>query len=219
MDTSYLADSFNKFQSVSGTLQNSVYHALKDAIMQQKLPAEITEGQISLTLGVSRTPVREAMHKLSAEGFLEISHGKKAKVICITDQDIADISIVLRDLHKTSIELCVDRVTQEDLDQLKELLGLMEYYTAKQNFNQLVNYNTQFHLKICSFGHNKWLYTIMENLLNTSLVYRTHATARQGRAETGLKDHKKIYQMLCEREKQALIPFIEKHVNSAFERP
>lgn len=216
MHTDYLAESFKSLQTVSGTLQDSIYHVLKDAILLQKLPAEITESQISLALNVSRTPVRAAMHKLSAEGFLEISHGRKAKVIYITEQDIADIAIVLRGLHKTAAELSVQHITNDDLAQMKELLGLMEYYTEKQNYNQLVSYNTMFHLKICEFGHNKWLYSIMENLMNTSMVYRVHATARPGRAETALEDHKKIYELLCQRDKDALIPFLEKHVSRAF---
>lgn len=212
----YLSESFSNFQKVSGTLQNSVYHVLKDAILLQKLPPEITESQISLALGISRTPVREAMHKLSTEGFLEISHGRKAKVIYITEQDISDISVVLRGLHKTATELSIQHITDEDLLQLRELLGLMEYYTKRQDYNQLVSYNTLFHLKICEFGRNKWLYSIMENLLNTSMVYRTHATSRSGRAEIALEDHKKIYDLLCQRDAATLIPFLEKHVSRAF---
>lgn len=216
MYTDYLARSFDQFQTVSGTLQDSIYHVLKDALLLQELPPEITESQISLALNVSRTPVREAMHKLSAEGFLEISHGKKARVIYITEQDIADISIVLRGLHKTTAELSVQHITAEDLLQLKELLGLMEYYTQRKDYNKIVFYNNMFHLKVCEFGRNKWLYSIMENLLNTSMVYRMRATARPGRAEIALTEHKKIYELLCQRNKEELIPFLESHVSHAF---
>ena len=218
MDYDYLVNAFSKFQAVSGTLQNSIYHTLKEAIFFQKLPGEITESQISLALNVSRTPVREAMHKLSAEGFLEIVHGKKAKVIYITEQDIRDIATVLRGLHNTSIELCIDKITDSDLDELKGLLDLMEYYVDKHDIGQLVQYNTKFHLKICQCGHNKWLYNIMKNLLNTSLVFRAQVTERPGRAEHGLEEHKTIYRLLCERNGDELKRFMERHVKVAFEQ-
>ena len=58
----------------------------------------------------------------------------------------------------------------------------------------------------------------MENLLNTSMVYRTHATSRPGRAEIALEDHKKIYDLLCQRDAASLIPFLEKHVSRAFSK-
>lgn len=213
-----LITAFRKYQPISGTLQNAIYHALKEAILNQRLPPEITESQVSLSLNVSRTPVREAMHKLSAEGLLEISHGRKARVKCITERDIADISIVLKGLHMISITLCVARATDNELNQLKELLDLMEYYTGRQDIDQIARYNTLFHLKICEFGKNKWLYDIIENLLNYSLVFRSRVVSRAGRAEHALEEHRQIYRLLLQRDEEGLKSMIETHVNTAFEQ-
>lgn len=213
----YLQKAFEKYQSTSGTLQNTIYHALKDGILYQQLPSEIAESQISLALDVSRTPVGEAMQKLSAEGFLEIQHGRRARVKYITEEDIRDICRILKELHLISVELCIANATDEELHQLEETLKLMEFYTQRRELEKIVYYNTLFHLKICKLGKNKWLYNIMENLMNYTFVFRSRVAGKPGRMDTSFLEHTRIYQLLLDRNLPELQKFVRQHVDTAFQ--
>lgn len=213
---SELRTSFGKYQENACTFQNAVYHTLKEAIFEQSLGDEVTEGQIASELNISRTPVREAMHKLSVEGLLEISHGRKAKVRRITRQDIDDIAVVLKGLHRTAMELCIANATAEDFLQLEEIFALMELYTNRSDPDQTTQHNTRFHLKICELSRNRWLYDITTNLLNYTYVYRKHAVSRPGRIERALAEHRQIIEVLRSRDLDEARRVISEHVSSAF---
>ena len=110
-----------RFQSYSkeySTLKDATYAALKDAILLNMFPSEITETEISALLHISRTPIREAMLQLSNDGLLEINHGRKAKIRSLTEKDITDLAIVLDSIHHLALMLCIDHASKEDLNRM-----------------------------------------------------------------------------------------------------
>lgn len=212
----YLKLTFKKYQIEFGTLQSAIYHTLEESIFTGKLAGEIAEPSISSILGVSRTPVREAMHKLSAVGFLEISHGRKVKVVPITQRDFQDISLVLRELHRIAIELCVRNRTQEDLDKMDEALALIDLYTEREDYAQLIHYNTEFHRAIVEGSKNKWLKDIVCNLMNYTSVFRMHVIQKEGRKGHARDEHRQIYKAIVDRDSELAKKLITEHVNKAF---
>ena len=103
---------FELYRREYSTLKDATYYSLRDAILLNYFQNEIAEAQISSILNISRTPIREAMLQLSRDGLLDISHGRKAKIIPLTPQDLTDISVILDNLHSLSIALCVDRADE-----------------------------------------------------------------------------------------------------------
>ena len=126
-----------RFQSYSkeySTLKDATYAALKDAILLNMFPSEITETEISALLHISRTPIREAMLQLSNDGLLEINHGRKAKIRSLTEKDITDLAIVLDSIHHLALMLCIDHASKEDLNDMEETIALISFYTKRKDF-------------------------------------------------------------------------------------
>ena len=140
-----------RFQSYSkeySTLKDATYAALKDAILLNMFPSEITETEISALLHISRTPIREAMLQLSNDGLLEINHGRKAKIRSLTEKDITDLAIVLDSIHHLALMLCIDHASKEDLNDMEETIALISFYTKRKDFHHLHKYNSRFHSQI-----------------------------------------------------------------------
>lgn len=208
---------FEHYTRENNTLKNATYYALKEAILLQLFQDEITENQIASILGVSRTPIREAMLQLSRDGLLEITHGKKAKIVPLTAQDIHDIAVILKSLHRLAIEQCVERATEEDLHKIEETVALINFYTGRKDMRHLTECNTRFHLQIAQFSKNKWLLDIMDRLLSYTLVYREFAASRPGRMEEACKEHTELYDVICQRDAQRAEEMVEAHVKRAFD--
>lgn len=211
-----LKEYFVKYSHTAPTLKSATYLALKETILFSSPGEEVTENQIASILGISRTPVREAMHQLSSDGFLEIHHGKKAKILGMTAKDMTDISIILKNLHSLSLELCIANASAEDIGQLEETTALINFYTERKEISKVSYYNTKFHTQIATFGKNKWLTDILEKLLSYTMIYREYAVSRPGRMETARQEHMQILEAIINRDNEAAQKIIKLHVESAF---
>lgn len=207
---------FERYRREYSTLKDATYYSLRDAILLNYFQNEIAEAQISSILNISRTPIREAMLQLSRDGLLDISHGRKAKIIPLTPQDLTDISVILDNLHSLSIALCVDRVDEDDLRHMEETIALINFYTERKDFRRLSECNTRFHIQIAKASRNKWLYDIMERLLSYTSVFREYAVSRPGRMEIACREHTDIYRAIYDRDKDAALALIHTHVQKAF---
>ena len=181
-----------RFQSYSkeySTLKDATYAALKDAILLNMFPSEITETEISALLHISRTPIREAMLQLSNDGLLEINHGRKAKIRSLTEKDITDLAIVLDSIHHLALMLCIDHASKEDLNDMEETIALISFYTKRKDFHHLHKYTS---------------------------VFREYAISRPNRMDVACEEHAAIFQAICNRDKEEGTRLISLHVQNAF---
>lgn len=213
---SNLLSSYQKHSQNSATLKSATYQALKEAILFAVPDEEVTENQIAAVLGISRTPVREAMHQLASDGLLEIHHGKKAKISGMTSKDMEDIAVILKSLHTLATELCIANAAEEDLRKLEETVALVDFYTERKDLSRISYYNTQFHIQIASFGKNKWLSDIVEKLLSYTMIYREYAVSRPGRMEKARQEHNNILNAILERDQEKARALVNEHVATAF---
>ena len=208
-----------RFQSYSkeySTLKDATYAALKDAILLNMFPSEITETEISALLHISRTPIREAMLQLSNDGLLEINHGRKAKIRSLTEKDITDLAIVLDSIHHLALMLCIDHASKEDLNDMEETIALISFYTKRKDFHHLHKYNSRFHSQIARASGNIWLLDIMDRLLSYTSVFREYAISRPNRMDVACEEHAAIFQAICNRDKEEGTRLISLHVQNAF---
>lgn len=210
---------FEAYSKEYTTLKDATYAALKEAILLNTFSNEITESQIAKLLQISRTPIREAMLQLSSDGLLEINHGRKAKIRSLTNKDIQDLSIVLADIHRLALTLCIDHATPDDITDMEESIALISFYTKRKDIHHLHKYDSRFHIQIARASKNIWLLDIMERLLSYTSVFREYAISRPNRMEAACEEHIAIFDAIRERNKEKAYDLIATHVQNAFSQP
>lgn len=147
-------------------LRDVVFETLKEAILTGKLePKErLMEIKLADQLGVSRTPVREAIRKLELEGLVIMEPRKGAYVSDISFKDIIDTLEVREALETFAVKLAIEKNTVEDISEIESLnKGFKEAYKNK-DIEKMVEFDTKIHSEILKLSDNKKLISFMEEL-------------------------------------------------------
>lgn len=213
----FLVRTYKKYAAEASSMKEAVYITLKEGILMDQLGEEITENQVASILSLSRTPVREAMHMLVGDGLLEISHGRKAKILKFSRQDAADISLMLRTLHVLAAELFIDNAKDADIQKLGEKMALASFYQERNDIHKMAVFLTEFHASTALACGNKWLADTITRLLSLTAFHREYALSRPGRAAVSIKEHMAILDALSARDKDTARALLSHHVDSAFD--
>lgn len=176
------------------SLADKVFKKLQEDILNgAKHPGEnLTELKISAELGVSRTPVREAIHRLEQEGLVELIPNKGAVVVGVSEQDLRDIYEIRMKLEGLASRWAASRITEEELLQLREIVDLQEFYTGKGDMDQLRNLDSRFHDSIYAISGSRVLRHTLAGLHHSIQRYRKQSFSAAGRAEKMLLEHQQI---------------------------
>ena len=155
-------------------LRDVVFNTLRKAILKGELkPGErLMEIALADRLGVSRTPVREAMRKLELEGLVVMIPRRGAQVANITEKDLNDVLEVRIALENLSIEKACARMTEEQLAQLWDAAEEFEKTMAEGNLVKLAEADVAFHEVIYQSSDNRRLNQVLNNLRGPNYRYR-----------------------------------------------
>ena len=155
-------------------LRDVVFNTLRDAILTGKLvPGErLMENQLAEKLGVSRTPVREALRMLELENLVELVPRKGAQVLDMSEKDITNILEVRSALEGLATSLACKKMTKEDLQQLKNMEVDFEKAVADNDVDHVVDIDEDFHDLIFAATENDKLINIFRNLRIQLYRYR-----------------------------------------------
>jgi DNA-binding GntR family transcriptional regulator len=195
--------------SIPKTLSQTIYNYLKDAVVTNKLKANqrIIEKDIAQMFGVSTTPVREALLRLGAEGYIFIDSHRKTVVKEISYTELEDIFQVMAELDTIAIKQVVENIQPEHLQELEELTEQMEQSGEANDIEKYLELNTAVHNKIWDILPNKILQRTIEFVHGQLMRYTySRITAFQEPAvlERSVQDHKKILRALKDKDKRAL---------------
>lgn len=170
--------------------------ALKDG-------SKLTEQTVCDKYRVSRTPVREALAKLEVEGLIETIPNRGAFVRGLSAQDLEDIFTLRRIYEVQAVTWAVERITDEEMDELEENFEFMEFYTMKGDVEKMLNINRSFHRMIYRAAHNRMLMQLLSSYQSYvrhdpgSLAEETDYLA------TVLEEHRQIFLAIRARDKEA----------------
>lgn len=182
-------------------LREVVFEALREAIINGTLgPGErLMEIQLAEELGVSRTPVREAIRKLELEGFVVMVPRKGAYVSGISLKDIADVFEVRAALESLAAGLAAERITDEELEELERILVRKSEIIEEKDVSLFVESDTRFHETLYQASRNQRLIQILSNIRDEIQRFRSVSLAYPGRMREALEEHRKIVEAISER--------------------
>ncbi|NLU50716.1 MAG: GntR family transcriptional regulator [Syntrophomonadaceae bacterium] len=198
-------------------LREVVFEALREAIINGSLrPGErMMEIQLAEQLGVSRTPVREAIRKLELEGFVVMIPRKGAYVAGISLKDIADVFEVRAALEALAAGLAAERITAEELEELERMLVRKAECIESNNLEELIEVDTLFHEAMYKASRNEKLKQIIHNLREQIQRFRSTSLSTPGRMKEALEEHKKIVEAISERNVALAQELAQEHIENA----
>ena len=197
-------------------LRDVVFNTLRRAILKGELkPGErLMEIALADKLGVSRTPIREAIRKLEFEGLVVMAPRKGAKVASITERDLNDVLEVRKGMEVLAISLACKRITGEELEKLEIIERDFQRLIESGNLTELAEMDVKFHDTIYHATNNQRLVQLLNNLREQMYRYRMEYLKDIAVRRTLAEEHKAICQALRERNQQQAEKYVSIHIDN-----
>ena len=198
-------------------LREVVCESLREAIRNGVLkPGErIMEIQLAEELGVSRTPVREAIRKLELEGYVVMMPRRGTYVASMSIRDINEIFEIRTALESLSNGLAADHITDDELEHLQRLLVIIGGYIKEGNIEKIVETDIEFHDLLYHAARNERLVGIISNLRDQLTRFRTLSMSYPGRLEATLEEHRLIVEAIAQGDRKAASKAAERHMENS----
>lgn len=195
-------------------LRDRVFAQLRDDILSGKynVNEELKETQIGEALGVSRTPVREALRQLELEGLITIVPNKGAYVTGITATDIHDIYVIRSYLEGLCAKWACRNATDAELQQLEEIVCLAEFHATRNRYEQMAELDSKFHETLYNACGSKMLRHILRDFHQYVESVRKQTLSRSERACAAIAEHKAILEAINNRDEATAERLSNQHI-------
>lgn len=202
----------------SMSLANQVYETIERNILNGVYPQGdvLSESRLSEELGVSRTPIREALTKLESEKLISTT-SMGALVLGITDKDVKDMFQVKLHLDPLVVKMAASNIREEALDRLKDNIEQQAFYNSKGNMEKLRDLDTEFHDIIYAESKSPTLQGILTGIHHKLLKYRISSLKIDDRSDHSVDEHEAIYQALRSRDEMRVELLVLQHINHTYD--
>lgn len=216
-NTTQLPSHSKQINQDHSSLSVRVFEELEESILNGiiKPGAHLTEMKLSAELGVSRTPIREAIRMLEQKGLVQIIPNKAAVVLGINEKDLEDIYTMRMYIEGLASRWAALNITAEQIKELAELLDLQEFYQTKNATEQINQLDSKFHEKIFEFSNSRTLQHTLSDLHHMIQHYRHISFNSSGRADKSIEEHRQIFQALANHDQDAAEKLTIQHVANA----
>ena len=196
------------------SLRGQVFHAIREDILKGRYKEndELREATLGKELGVSRTPVREALRQLELEGLVKIIPNRGAFVTGITEKDVCDIYMIRSVLEGLCVQMAAEHMTKERIDELEEVLVLAEYYLEKGNMEQLTELDGKFHQILYTASGSRILDHVLSDFHKYVQLARRNSVKTESRAQKSLEEHREILEALKENDAEKAERLANTHI-------
>jgi len=196
-------------------LRDVVFRTLREAILQGELkPGErLMEIQLANRLGVSRTPIREAIRMLELEGLVIMIPRKGAIVAEITEKNLIDVLEVRRVLEQLAAELAAERINDESIAALEKAASEFERKLKNGSVNEIARADEAFHYIIHESAGNQKLLLLLKNFREQMYRYRVEYLKQKDQYDKLIEEHRMIYQKIAEHDQQGAAKAMFTHID------
>ena len=204
----------NQFKTTS--LADQIFERLENDIIQGVYPRGeiLTELRLAEELGVSRTPIREALRRLEQERLIE-SAGKGSVVLGITETDLLDIMTIRERVKEVAAYYAAQNITPEGIKEMSDIVDLQEFYFSRKDAAHLHQVDDRFHDAICQLSNRNVLIDTLLPLLRKTRRYRKLSLENWDRTSNTKQEHYAIYQAIVSGNAPLAEELTAKHISNA----
>lgn len=197
-------------------LRDVVFRALREAILRGELkPGErLMELQLANKLGVSRTPIREAIRMLEQEGLAVTTPRKGAEVAKMTEKDMEDVLAIREALEQLAASLACDHATEEELTALRTERDRFEHLIRSGEIKRIAESDMRFHELLYEASGNPKLVSMLSNLREQMYRYRVEYLKDAKNYPNLIEEHKAIVDGLTRRDKDTIREAMARHMGN-----
>lgn len=209
-----MTDNFELNMDAYLPLRDVVFNTLREAILRGDLrPGErLMELQLAAKLGVSRTPIREAIRMLEQEGLAVTVPRKGAQVAKMTEKDMEDVLVIRASLDKLAVELACDVITEQQLEQLEEAARNFETVSKTTDLKKIAEADVAFHDVIYEATGNAKLVVMLNNLREQLYRYRVEYLKDASNYPELIREHQAMIKGIREKDKDNVAQVMQEHV-------
>lgn len=197
-------------------LRDVVFNTLREAILKGELkPGErLMEIQLASRLGVSRTPIREAIRKLELEGLVLTIPRRGAEVARMTEKNMREVLVIRKALEVLAVEIACDVMTPPQFVELKEAAQAFERSMETKDLKKIAEADVKFHDVIYQSTGNQRLLQILNNLREQIYRYRIEYLKEESTYPSLLKEHDELIKGLKNKDKEHVKSIMSRHIEN-----
>jgi DNA-binding GntR family transcriptional regulator len=198
-------------------LYEEVAELLRQRIFQRELEpgSWIDEVKLAQEYGISRTPLREALKVLAAEGLVTMKVRRGAYVTEVSEQDLAEVYHLLSLLESDAAAVVAERASDADLKELQKLHKALE--AAAGDRERFFALNERFHMRLLELAGNRWRNQMVADLRKVMKLNRHNSLLKAGRVEESLHEHRAVMDALARRDAEAVRLRMQEHFRNGLE--
>ncbi|MCF8078712.1 MAG: GntR family transcriptional regulator [Desulfobacterales bacterium] len=198
------------------SLESQVSYRIREMIRQRILTKgqKVKERELCEKLGISRTPVREALRTLKSEGLIDIIPNKGAFVSEPSIENIKEIFEVMTLLEGEAARLAARRITDLELKKLDAIHQELKRHYAGKNSEKYLAANSRCHQYIRKLAKNQLLYELVQSLQVKIFLYRTQQLNKLGRFDQSIKEHEELMKAFRKKDARAAERAMKNHLKN-----
>ena len=203
--------------NTGSSLSTKVFLRIQQDILKGNFKSgeRLAETALSSMLGVSRTPIREALKQLELEGLVKVIPNKGAIVTGVSIKDISDVYTIRKLIEGLAARWAAENITQDELDILSETVALEQFYIDRNDTAHLSKYDSMFHDTLFSATKSNPLNFVLKTFHMYVQKSRNSALAKPERAKMAHLEHKAILEALIARDADRAEMLMIEHISNA----
>lgn len=197
------------------SLVNQAYKELKRIILEYRVPlgGKLNEGELAAALGISRTPVREAINRLEKEGLVQIFPQRGAFVVRFSEKDVFELFLIRENLEGLAARLAAERINEENLVKLESCIqGFQEPFTEK-DVQRYGKEDFRFHQTIVAISDAQRLIKMISTLYDHIRIFRLTTLGLSSRMKTSLAEHRLLIEAFQRRDSEQAEQMMRQHIH------